>query len=59
MDFGEDTGAPVVEDYAAKMPFKFTGTLNKFVIHLGEGQLSAGDQRDLERFGRKVAATRE
>jgi arylsulfatase len=34
MDFGEDTGTPVVEDYADKMPFKFTGTLNKFVIQL-------------------------
>jgi hypothetical protein len=31
--FGEDTGT--FEDYAAKMP-----TLNKFVIHLGNGQLA-------------------
>jgi arylsulfatase len=36
MDFGEDTGTPVFEDYADKMPFKFTGTLEKFVVQLGE-----------------------
>jgi arylsulfatase len=52
MDFGEDTGTRAVEDYAAKMPFKFTGTLNKFVIHLGEDQLSADDKKDIEEADR-------
>ena len=33
-DVGEDTGTPVVEDYADKMPFRFTGKLDKFVIEL-------------------------
>jgi arylsulfatase A-like enzyme len=33
-DVGEDTGTPVVEDYADKMPFRFTGKLNKLVIDL-------------------------
>ena len=33
-DIGEDTGTPVVEDYADKMPFKFTGKLEKLVIEL-------------------------
>jgi len=33
-DVGEDTGTPVVEDYAAKMPFKFTGKLEKVTIEL-------------------------
>jgi arylsulfatase len=33
-DVGEDTGTPVIEDYAAKMPFKFTGKLNKLTIEL-------------------------
>jgi hypothetical protein len=28
-DVGEDTGTPVVEDYAAKMPYPFTGTLRR------------------------------
>jgi hypothetical protein len=33
-DVGEDTGTPVAEDYADKMPFKFTGKLSKLVIEL-------------------------
>jgi arylsulfatase len=33
-DVGEDTGTPVVEDYADNMPFRFTGKLNKLVIEL-------------------------
>jgi hypothetical protein len=33
-DVGEDTGSPVVEDYADKMPFRFTGKLHKVVIDL-------------------------
>ncbi len=35
-DAGEDTGTPVIEDYANKMPFRFTGTLNKVVVTLGK-----------------------
>jgi arylsulfatase A-like enzyme len=33
-DVGEDTGTPVIEDYADKMPFKFTGKLQKVVVDL-------------------------
>jgi arylsulfatase len=33
-DVGEDTGTPVIEDYAAKMPFRFSGTLDKLTIEL-------------------------
>ena len=33
-DVGEDTGTPVVEDYADKMTYPFTGTLKKFVVVL-------------------------
>lgn len=37
-DVGEDTGTAVVTDYAARMPFKFTGTLDKLTIDLkGQG----------------------
>jgi hypothetical protein len=46
LDIGEDTGTPVSEDY--KVPFKFTGTLNKLVINLGEARLSAEDQKAME-----------
>jgi arylsulfatase len=38
LDIGEDTGTPVSEDY--QVPFKFTGTLKKLVITLGESRLS-------------------
>jgi arylsulfatase len=34
-DVGEDTGTPVAEDYADRMPFRFTGTLRRLVIDLG------------------------
>lgn len=33
-DVGEDTGTLVVEDYADKMPFKFTGKIEKVTIDL-------------------------
>jgi arylsulfatase len=59
MDFGEDTGTPVIEDYAAKMPFKFTGRLNTFVIQLGENQLGAVEKKELAEAARKVAAVRQ
>jgi arylsulfatase len=59
MDIGEDTGSPVLEEYAAKMPFKFTGKLDKFVIDLGKSGLQAGDEKVLEEADRKVAAARE
>jgi arylsulfatase len=35
-DIGEDTGTPVAEDYADRMPFRFTGTLRKLVVELGK-----------------------
>jgi hypothetical protein len=45
-DVGEDTGTPVIEDYAAQMPFKFTGTLEKVTIDLAPQNLSAKEQRE-------------
>jgi arylsulfatase len=33
-DVGEDTGTPVVDDYTDKMPFRFTGKLDKLTIEL-------------------------
>jgi hypothetical protein len=46
-DIGEDTGTPVVEEYADKMPFRFTGTLTKFVVVLEPLKLSDDEQRRL------------
>ena len=58
MDIDEDTGTPVLEEYEAKMPFKFTGELKKVVIELGKSGLAAADEKQLEK-ARKLAAIRE
>jgi arylsulfatase A-like enzyme len=44
-DIGEDTGTPVLEEYADKMPFRFTGTLKRFAVVLEPTKLSADEQR--------------
>jgi arylsulfatase A-like enzyme len=44
-DVGEDTGTPVVEDYVAKMPFAFTGTLKKFVVVLEPEKLTPEEKK--------------
>jgi arylsulfatase len=46
-DVGEDSGTPVVEDYADKMPFAFTGTLKKLVVILEPEKLSAEERQRL------------
>lgn len=47
LDIGEDTGTPVSEDY--HVPFKFTGTLNKVVVTLGDAKLTDADQKELDK----------
>jgi len=47
-DIGMDTGTPVVEDYADKMPFHFTGTLKKVVIELGKPGITANAEKKLK-----------
>jgi arylsulfatase len=59
MDIGEDTGTPVVEDYAQKMPYRFNGVLNKFTIHLGEGKLAEKDLPELNDAMHRAASVRE
>ncbi|HEY4212570.1 MAG TPA: arylsulfatase [Steroidobacteraceae bacterium] len=46
-DVAEDTGTPVLEDYAEKMPFRFTGELKKFVVVLDPHTLSPEEQKRL------------
>jgi arylsulfatase A-like enzyme len=46
-DVGEDTGTPVLEEYEEKMPFRFTGTLKRFVVVLETEKLSADEQQRL------------
>jgi arylsulfatase len=56
-DVGEDTGTPVLEEYEAKMPFRFTGTLKKFAVVLEPSKLSAEEQQRLrEQLANAMAA---
>jgi arylsulfatase len=56
-DVGEDTGTPVLEEYATKMPFRFTGTLKKFAVVLEPSKLSAEElQRLREQLANAMAA---
>jgi len=57
-DVGADTGTPVIEDYDRKMPFKFAGTLEKFVIELSPSRLSASDRRELARVDQELMQQR-
>jgi hypothetical protein len=52
-DVGADTGTPVIEDYANKMPFKFTGKLEKLTIDLKP--VAPSMRAELERFQRQTA----
>jgi len=54
-DVGEDTGSPVIDEYDAKMPFKFSGTLNKLDVDLGPDQLTPQKRGELERLKRDFA----
>jgi hypothetical protein len=55
LDFGEDTGTPVSEDY--KVPFKFTGTLDKVIITLGNAELSDADKKAVDEAEEQEAAS--
>lgn len=56
-DVGEDTGTPVIEDYAGKMPFRFTGTLKRLAVVLEPQNLSEEEQRRLrEELARALMA---
>lgn len=56
LDFGEDTGTPVSEDY--QVPFKFTGKLEKVTINLADRTLT---EEELQKYreGRVKAALAE
>jgi hypothetical protein len=46
---GLDTCSPVIDDYEAKMPFRFAGTIQKVQIKLGENKLTPKETSELER----------
>ena len=52
-DVGEHTGSPVIEDYAEKMPFKFTGGLDKVTIELEP--IPLGIRGEIERLEHEAA----
>jgi hypothetical protein len=58
-DVGMDTGTPVVENYVTKMPFKFTGTLDKVIIELGKSGLTASDELKLEELNKEAVVATE
>ena len=53
-DVGADTGTPVVEDYAEKMPYTFTGTLKRVVVLLEPEKLSPEDRERLRKEAAKA-----
>ncbi len=56
LDCGEDTGTPVSEDY--RVPFKFTGKLNRVVIDLTPEPLSAEDEEKLKEGQAAIGVSR-
>jgi arylsulfatase len=50
-----NTGSPVIDEYDAKMPFKFSGTLNKVEIDLGADQLTPEKRGELEQLKKDFA----
>jgi len=48
LDIGMDTRTPVDDSY--KLPFQFTGTINKVTYKIGPEQLRAEDRRVIERM---------
>jgi hypothetical protein len=54
-DVGQDTGTPVIDDYDAQMPFKFTGILKKLQIHISPVRLSAAEMDEVQRRAAKFA----
>jgi len=46
-DIGEDTGTPVLESYADKMPYRFTGSLKRVVVVLETDKLTPEERKKL------------
>ena len=55
-DIGMDLGTPVIEDYADKMPFKFTGRIERVTIELKPSTLSQADEKLIEKAESEAAA---
>jgi arylsulfatase len=49
-DVGEDTGTPVIDEYDARMPFPFTGTLRKVEFKLAPDKLTRAQRAAIRRL---------
>jgi arylsulfatase A-like enzyme len=47
-DVGQDTGTPVLDEYDAKMPYTFSGTLTKFAVVLEPSKLTLEERQRLQ-----------
>ncbi|MEJ2377776.1 MAG: arylsulfatase [Pseudolabrys sp.] len=56
-DVGEDTGTPVIEDYADKMPYQFTGTLERLAVVLEPDNLTEAEKERLRKELSKALMT--
>ena len=56
LDVGMDTGTPVVEEYLSRMPFEFTGTLDRVVVKLGRAAWPRRDEKALKAAGERTLA---
>jgi arylsulfatase A-like enzyme len=54
-DVGQDTGTPVIDEYDAKMPFKFSGTLKRVEVELGNDHLTPRQRGELDLLNRDLA----
>ncbi len=55
-DIGQDTGTAVSKDYAERMPFKFTGGLEKVQVDLKPVPLSSANQKKIRKAQVDVTA---
>ncbi len=53
LDIGEDTGTPVIDTY--KVPFKFTGNIEKVVVNIKPSQLTTAQKSMKEKKERQLA----
>jgi arylsulfatase A-like enzyme len=54
-DVGQDTGTPVIDEYEAKMPFQFTGSLERIQIHLAPFRFTSAQVDEVQRRSREFA----
>jgi arylsulfatase A-like enzyme len=52
-DVGQDTGTPVIDEYEAKMPFQFMGTLERIQIHLGNTRFTSAQVNEIQRHSKE------